>query len=364
MLGEQVVLDNTTVNVSTVGADKVSVRTRRYRLLNIIKALVSGAGMKHRVMNCMHLIHSSSVDIKRKASGKAYYSGVSVCGSVWVCPVCASRISQARRDELGMALSNNNNLVPVMASITLQHYRSDKLKKLIDTLNDSLREMKQGRWWKNFTRRYGIKAHVSSLEITFSEQHGWHPHKHVLFFLDVSGGEPDIEALKAELIERYTNLVREKGMYASEFHSIDVTFCGDDISGYISKWGLMDELAKANVKVGRRESYSPFELAELAGTGERWAVMAFREYIEATSRRKQFTWSHGARKVLGIGKEKTDKELAKVKESLDDEIILSIEWQQWKQVLRHGVQGELLEVAEKGGTGAVICFLSGLAPPG
>jgi len=356
MISEQVLLGNTTINVSTV-------RTRRYKLLNIVKSLVQGAGMKHRVSNCMHLIHSSSVDIKQKASGKAYYSGVSVCGSVWVCPVCASRISNARRDELGLALSGNN-FMPVMASITLQHYRNDDLKMLTGVLNDALRKLKQGRWWKEFTGRYGIKAYVSSLEITFSLKHGWHPHKHVLFFLDVSSGKPDIQALKDELIGRYTSLVREKGMYASEFHSIDVTACGDDISGYISKWGLMDELAKANIKMGKSESYSPFQLVELAGAGEAWAVQAFREYVHATSGKKQLTWSHGARKVLGLDKEKSDKELAKVKESKDDEIILSLDREQWKQVLRHGLQGELLDVAEQGGTGAVICFLSGLAPPG
>jgi len=348
-------LGNTTVNVSTI-------RTWKYKILNIVKKLISGAGMKHRILNCMHLIHSGSADIKRNSkTGKAYYSGISVCGSVWLCPVCSSRIAQGRREELGLA--SKSGMMPVMVSVTLQHYRNDELKKLLSVLNGSLRELKQGNWWKSFIKRYGIKAHVSSLEITFSERHGWHPHKHILLFLDVSDGEKDLKALKSELIQRYTNLVSEKGGYASDFHSIDVTACSDNINGYIAKWGLINEVANAHIKVGRaKDSYSPFQLAEIAGAGERWALVAYLEYVEATYGKKQITWSHNARKVLGIGKEKTDQELAKEHESLDDEIILSIEREQWKRVLRNGVQGELLELAEKGGDGAVISYLAGLDP--
>lgn len=351
---EELILGNTTNKVSAIYSSR---RTIRYKLLNIIKGLIGDSGMNHRVLGCMHMLHSNSLDVMRKSSGQAYYSGASVCGSVWVCPVCASRITLSRRDELEQAL-RVSGFTPVMVTVTLQHYKSDHLNVLLSALNGSLRKLKAGRWWKGFTSRYGIMAHVSGLEIVYSLQHGWHPHKHILFFVD--NGEIDISAFRDELTERYTGLIRESGMYASEYHSIDVSIGDDDISGYVAKWGLTDEVTRSNIKRGKDGSYSPFELAELAGNGERWAVMAFREYVESTSGKRQMTWSHGGRKVLGLGRDKSDKQLAEERKQSDDELIISIDRKQWNQIMRLGLQGELLDVAEDGGTGAVILFLSGV----
>jgi len=351
---EEFILGNTTNKVSAISPSR---RTARYKLLDVIKGLIGNYGMRHRVLGCMHMLHSNSVDIMRKANGKTYTSGVSVCGSVWVCPVCASRITLGRRDELEQAL-RVSGYTPVMVTVTLQHYKTDGLGVLLGALNGALRKLKSGRWWKGFTSRYGIMAYVSGLEIVYSLLHGWHPHKHILFFID--NNEFDLQAFKDELIQRYTGLIRESGMYASEYHSIDVSLGDDDIGAYVSKWGVTDEITRSNIKRGKDGSYSPFELAELAGDGERWAVMAFREYVEAINGKRQMTWSHGGRKVLGLGREKSDKQLAQEDKQSDDELIISFDGKQWNQILRAGLVGELLDVAESGGTGAVILFLSGI----
>lgn len=230
-------------------------------------------------------------------------------------------------------------------------------------LNGSLRKLKAGRWWRSFSDKYGVVAGVSSLEIRYSQITGWHPHKHYLMFLDIPVGELNIEALKAELVERYTALIAEHGRYASEFHSIYVSIGDDAVSTYLMKWDLVDEMSKANVKDGKEGSYSPFQLVELAGSGEDWARRAFLEYAQATYRIKQVSWSRNSRNVLGIGKEASEKEMAEVKPGAEDVLIASISRDQWKQVLRHALQGELLEVAEQGGADAVMRFLADISPP-
>jgi len=344
-------LVNTTINVS---ADK---RRRKYKLLEVIKDIVYKSGFRFRVTSCMEMMNSRQVDIIQ-GEGGAFYRGVMACGSVWLCPVCASRITEGRRQELQQALSENTDLIPVMITATLQHEKGDRLFSLMDVLNASLRKMKAGRWWKSLVGEYGIVAHVSSLEITYSQAHGWHPHKHMLLFVNK---DPDIQALKGAIIEKYTALVAGNGRYASEFHSIDVTRGDDAVASYIQKWSLVEEIMKANVKDGRHESYSPFQLAELAGSGEAWAEKAFIEYAQATYRKKQITWSHKSRKALGLGKDKSDQELAEA--VAGDVVLCSLSRDQWKKVLKYAMQAEVLEQAEKGGADAVMRFLSGISPP-
>jgi hypothetical protein len=352
-------LGNTTVNVSAF-------RKKRFRLLAEIKAIVRKYGMPLRVLHCMHSIPGKAIDVMRRQAGTAYVRNVIACGSVWLCPVCASRIMVCRREELNEAFRNNIHLLPVMVTVTLQHHRGDKLHVLLDALNDALRKLKAGRWWQKFEKRYGVVAHVSSLEIRFSQKTGWHPHKHILLFLDVQADELNIQAMKEELSERYTALLARSGRYASEFHSIDVSIGNEAAGSYIAKWGLCDELVKANLKESRFEndSFSPFQLADLAGIGIKWAERAFIEYARVTYRKKQITWAHHSRQKLGIGSDKSDEQLAQETEMPDDELIVSLSREEWAQVLRHGVIAELLDVAEAGGAPEVLAFIAGLSPPG
>ena len=351
------VLGNTTLNVSTF-------REYKYRVLQSIKRFLSSKGLNMRVLNCMKC-KGSKVEVMRSgASGDAYYSGVMACGSVWLCPVCASRISEGRRAELQEIIKANRYLL-LMATITLQHHRGDKLKVLTEVLNDALRRLKAGRWWKKFVNEYHVKAYVSSLEITYSKANGWHPHKHILFFLDMKEKDlpPDkVEKLKSTLVKRYIWLINQHSRYASEYHSIDIAVGDDMVGNYIVKWGLLSEVSRASFKQGRGESVSPFQLIELYEQGEEWAGRAFLEYAQATFGKKQTTWSHRGRQALGLGRQKSDKELAEEKALPEDTLIVSISRELWRKVMRHSLYAEVLDIAESRGGDAVLEYLSGIPP--
>lgn len=348
---ESPALGNTTTYAS------FSPRKKKYKLLEKVKRIFINSGERMRVLNCMKLMSGSIVQVKHNGE-HAYYSGINACGSIWTCPVCASRITEERRKELSLALSSSG-FVPVMVTVTLQHERKDKLSELLEALTESLRSLKSGRWWKTFREKYKVIAHVSSLEFTFSKHHGWHPHKHWLLFLDVKESEIDEVALQKALTRRYKKLLEKRGRYASESYGIDVKIGNEGAGAYVAKWGMSEEMTKSNIKAGNNESYSPFQLVELASSGQKFAELAFLEYARATFGKRQLTYSRNGREALGLGKEKTDSELVN-EEAPEDEIIISLERQVWKVILKYTLQAEILELAESGGAEAVKEFINNI----
>ncbi|SRR5258708_5626399 len=62
---------------------------------------------EERVAFCMRRIQASMVDVLYSPHRQlAHYQGLMRCGSVWVCPICAAKISEHRRSELEQAIAN------------------------------------------------------------------------------------------------------------------------------------------------------------------------------------------------------------------------------------------------------------------
>lgn len=339
-----VLLGNTTIKVSAFS--KVAGKYQKYSVLNSVKSIMAGTGF--RVESCMKAI-GKEVTVER--TGASYhFGGVITCGSVWLCPVCASRITEKRKQELQEAL-DTCGFFPVLVTVTLSHKRSDALDELLNKLNTSLRKLKAGRWWKKFAEKYGVKAYASSLEFTYSIDTGFHPHKHMLFFIE--SADVDIQEFKKELTERYLHQVEKEGGYASAFHAIDVQAGASGAGNYLAKWGVVSEVTKSNLKESKQEgSYSMWQLAQL-GESEAWARQAFLEYAHATYGKKAITYSHGARSILGMGAEASDASLAEV----ETEVITTISKKAWKCVLMVGVQAGILILAETKGKEAVDTFI-------
>lgn len=297
---------------------------------------------------------------------KAHYRGLAVCGSVWTCPVCATKITEKRRVELQEAVGRKG-FTPVLVTVTLQHTPDDKLSTLIDDLNDTLRKLKQGRWWLQFKGDYSLVAYVSSLEATYGAN-GWHPHKHWLLFLDQAAEEIDVDRLKTDLITRYKSILAKRNRYASDLYGIDVRIGNQGAGEYVSKWGLEAEVTKSTIKEGREGGLSPFQLLDLYNQGDKQAGALFVEYAKATEGKRQLVWSKGARRVLGLGEEITDEDAAAQVDEDEDaaQLVIELDPRQWSQVLKHGARVRLLEAAE-GGMNNLLAYLESigaLAPVG
>jgi hypothetical protein len=290
----------------------------------------------------------------------AHYGGLMVCGSVWMCPVCAAKISELRRKELSTGIAAWGGQI-VMATFTLQHTAADALVPLLEGLQDAMRKLRGGRAWVKFRERHGMSGSVTALENTDGEKNGFHPHQHVLFF--VAGGV-DVDVFEQQLRDRWLASVAKVGRYASPEWGLHVTAASADISAYVAKWGkepkwtAAHELAKAGSKHGRAGRVTMLDLLEsFVVDGDLRAGARWREYALAFKGRNQLVYSPGLRALLGlIADEKTDEEL--VEESVEDAVELAlVDMAAWRVVLANDARAELLNVASSGDPVQVRSFL-------
>lgn len=328
----------------------------RWSLLSRIKTIMQGS--RHRVTSCM-MTRGGYADLMQSGDDY-YYSGIMTCGSVWTCPICRQKILTGRRQEIIQALKSG--LIPVMVTITLQHHRSDSLTDLMDGLSQALRRLKSGRWWRDFRDRYHVKASVTTQEIRWSHQHGWHPHRHMILFCDLSdASEVETNCIQSDLTGRYTYLLDLSGHYASQYHGIDVRVGDEYIAGYLSKdnWTLAHEMSSTDTK-SSEVSVSPFNLADQASQGDRRSYHLWMEYVTSTHGKRQITWSRGGKDLLGVD-DLSDEDLASQTLGGDvdktPQVVISIHRDIWSYILHKGLPGRLLEVARHHGQVGVKDYL-------
>lgn len=333
---------------------------RRRRFKNT-RAAGEILGDAWRVSWCMSRLKGETAAVRHNSSsGRSYVEGIIRCGSVWTCPTCASKITEQRRQELKAALARNE-FTPVLVTYTLKHARTDPLTDLLYALNDAFRRLKMGNGWKAIVRKYKIVAYVTSLEMTWGTAAGWHPHKHCLLFLDLKPEELDASALQADLTRKYKTNLERHSIYASDVYGVNVTVGNENAGDYAGKWGMEDEITKANTKKAGEGGYNPFQLLDLYCLGEKWAGALFQEYAGVTDGKRQMVWSKGGRQVLGLGKEKEDEEITSEPEGTPEDVTLVImNRSQWVQVVRSDNYAALLDVADYGDADQVVSFLENI----
>jgi hypothetical protein len=331
----------------------------RFALQNVARRLLP----EHRVAACLRLKRPDAGDVQvlfDPEHGAAHYGGLIVCGSAWVCPVCASHITERRRVELQTGLEQHSELTAVMLTVTLQHGRRDGLGELMAALKEGMRGARSGKRWQAMKASLQIVGSVTSTEVTWGEKTGWHPHEHILFLCAGEVDPGDVEALRVFISERFGAYLARDGRYVSPVFGVSAVV-GDAAAGaYLSKWGSASELTKANVKVARSaDRVSPFGLLALAGDGDKRAARLFREFADAVHGRRLLTYTRGLRALLGLGDDVSDETIAE--QPVESAVILaSFTVHQWRVILSNDCRGELLAVASSGDPERLWAWLSEL----
>jgi len=260
------------------------------------------------------------------ARGSAHYGGLMVCGSVWVCPVCAAKIGERRRAELAAAVEawRARGGVVLIAAYTFAHGPRDALSGALGRFLAAQRALTAHKGYKRLLAAHGALGSVKAVEVTWGEANGWHPHAHTLLFLDGAAGV-DVDAFGAEL------------------HRL---------------WDAADELTKAHSKRDRSGArYTPFDLLRsVADVGDAEHARLFREYAAAFKGRRQLVWAPGLRAALGLADERTDEEIAG--EQVEEAVTLAVlDAEEWRAVVAGGQRAQLLEVARSGDAGQVVMFV-------
>ena len=337
-------------------------RLTRWELLREAQKLLPD----ERVAFCMRRTKANSVDILYNPTHQsAHYGGLMVCGSVWICPICAAKISERRRVELEQAIKTciDNGGAVYLATYTISHKRFDDLSTLLESFLAARKRAKQGRKAQELRKQFGVIGTVSVREVTWSEQNGWHPHCHELVFF-----EQDIDA------EAYAQVTREQWQKSAEYEDLSMNEHGfkldrtyGAVADYVAKfgreptrtpWSAATEMTKGHLKRGHGDEHlTPFAMLWYISQGHNELKPIFREYARWFKGKHQLVWSSGLRTLL-LNNEEEKSDLELVEEAEEEAVLLGqLDREQWREVVINNAQGKLLEVARGGDWQLVIKFL-------
>ncbi len=338
----------------------------RFRLQGTARHLLP----KHRVASCLRAIRPNANFVEvhvNEVERFAKYRNLMVCASVWVCPVCASTISETRRRELGLALSfaRSKGHTVLLETLTFSHHKGDALAVMLDKADTSRRSMLSGRSAASLALSVGYIGRITTMEVTYSVRHGWHPHWHSLVFLRADGcADSYVDWARS----RWQHVTSAAGLSVNE-HGYDAKATYGAVADYVTKWGhepanepwgTEAEMTKAHMKRGRLSaSMTPFQLLDQADTlGE--AASLYQEFAAAMRGRSQLRWTPQLRGYLHVDDERSDEDIAAGGGDLPTTLAGVIYRDHWRVIVANDARGELLRVVRSGGWTAAVEFMRDL----
>lgn len=315
---------------------------------------------KFRVQICLKRKIQKDLNVQvcwNESDKKAHFGNVIRCGSVWVCPVCAKKITEKRREELSIANDLwkfgvavkifNFKTIPFatefkklkkkffgpiipdvkyvrgytyLVTLTNPHYANDNLDDLREKQKNAMDSFFSDRMGKSIFKRMGRHYHITNYEVTYG-QNGWHPHHHILVFSDRYLSIQDFSELHDDLSNHWANCISKAGLRNlkdTEKHIACDLQDGTYASQYVAKWGIEHELTKGHIKKGKEGGLTPFDLLRLSFedkpikssyfnlfTGElveqeKKPSELFKEFAYAFKGARQLFWSQGLKDVFGF----------------------------------------------------------------
>lgn len=351
----------------------LDIRAQRFYLQALARQLLPD----HRVACCLRrlLPNKRSVEIWRSPTRcRAHYRNLMTCSCLWICAVCAAKISEHRKVEIDRAVIGMTALGyrPILATYTMRHSATDSLHQTLYDLVEAYKAQTSGGGWQSLREKYEVRGYIRTLELTHGEN-GWHPHLHVLMFCD-----EQVETLASELSERWMAILKTVGRDGKRDVACDVRMSNDAIGDYISKfghrpvdlvatqqryWSMQSEIAKSTSKKARGDHRNPFEIlydSGAVGIDPDYVTRSralFREYERETKGRRQLEWSRipDLRRVCTIVP-LSDEDL-QLKFDHDSILLAKLTVEQWHIVLRNAAVASLLSIADSGNVSELYEFL-------
>jgi len=264
---------------------------------------------------------ASLVSVVRRGA-YARFQGLQTCGSVWHCPSCSARISEVRRRELNDALlaARSKGMLVALITLTTRHKAEDDLPTLLNALKKAKEHWHNSRTYKG--HKANIRGAITATELTHGKN-GWHPHFHVLMFIN---GPLDLLAfhqMKTALNDQWLASLDACGLSGNgaAFDWQDADKAGQ----YVAKWGAAEEMTLSAKKEGsepedtpaKTAGRHPFDLLRTAAVSPRDRALFFA-YAIAFKGRRQLQWTPGLRDLLAVP-ETSDQAAAKPSDNPDEE---------------------------------------------
>lgn len=341
------------------GTEKLRFRMQRKAQSILYRRDVSAAE-QHRVCWCHRTVLFEQVQVKRRADGGgARLTGVSTCGSVWACPVCSAKVTEARRLELvtNMARAGELGLSTYLLTLTLPHRREDDLSSLLARQAKALQSFKNSVTYKTTMASLERVGSVRSLEVTRGDENGWHPHTHDLVFC-----QGNLAAHMDTLKEAWFKALKKAGL-ATDSQVNEVLEHGLDIRGgayaaeYVAKfgrevvsegWGLSGELTKSHAKLGMKGGhFTPFQLLQFAENGDAKAAALFREFVGCFDGKRMLSYSPKLKIKLGVADLSDDVLAAQDSPMPDEQHAGTLTLDQYSAITKRGALPDVLDYAAR-----------------
>lgn len=336
-----------------------------------------------------HAGDGQTVSVKMTDGKAAGFAGLQSCGSVHACPVCSGKIAPVRAAEIQAAVDawHSRGGRVIFNTFTMRHFDKHVLDALWDGLSDAWAKVTSGSSWERDSDKYGDvpvirtktrqknkikftvetpgnRIHFIRAVETTEGANGWHVHIHALLFVRGDVSQDDATALGNEMFGRWKRALVNAGLPApTRKHGVDSRLVPADgtmpLGEYFSKavYGqprkstskVSWELAGGMGKHGRQGNRTPFQiLADVLEHGDVVDLAKWRDFEQASKGRRQITWSHGFRDLLGLGAEKTDEEIAE--EENGGDVIMTFTAVEWREARLYLHKGRILSLVEMGCT--------------
>ncbi|MGE3448695.1 MAG: hypothetical protein AB7H92_14070 [Microbacteriaceae bacterium] len=241
------------------------------------------------------------------------------------------------------------------------------MAEVLGALNKAREVMVGCRAWRRLGARVGFVGMVRSLEVTCSEQGGWHPHEHALVLVDRPLDHQELGRWWLDVAALWHHEVGKVNAKMAPSRSpgvgVDVRSVQAETVGQVAAYvvgdvgGVALELARGDTKLGRGEgSQTPWQLLDRATRGDRWADRRWAEYCAATRGRARIRWTKNLRARLRLGREQSDLEAAE--DTSECEPVCDLDEDESAVVLAvPELQPRVCEAAEAGGADAVHEYL-------
>jgi Replication protein len=326
--------------IATVYKTAQQIRGERWALKSVVNELLPNSS----TAKCSRLRRKdSSIEIMiSKEHGKAFYSGLQHCGSIWNCPNCAAKISERRREELKQAITVAESFGwrPMLLTLTFPHGMGDDVGEITDKMIKAWDKCGGTRAARLVKQAIGLEGTIRAMEPTYGEN-GFHPHLHIILFVSSNMSTQSVQA-------GYAPLWQQACVKVGLPMPSDARGCRVDDNSkaaeYVSKWGLESELVKGHTKRAKK-GMTPWDmLRAYLYDDDKHAGDLFKVYAAAFKGRRQLVWSKGLKKKLLIV-DLSDEELA-AREDSPSTPLSKITVPQWRAIYKAKMESAVLDVAE------------------
>ncbi|WP_049216673.1 protein rep [Alloscardovia omnicolens] len=293
--------------------------------------------------DCGHVLNRAVAVQKLKKNGAGAFGGLTSCSNVWCCPVCSSKISAYRTEQLSNLVdwAKRHNYVISFLTLTMQHDKTQKLKDNWDILVKAFSRTNQSLGFRNF-RKDVLVGYVKATEITYGAN-GWHVHFHIIFITKknplgyICNKRGDL--LSNYLIDIFEKNLKKNGVGFSRKYGFDWQVVVNDTAKIVALYtakvhgDISKELTLGNFKNARvKENRTIFQiLADIKNDNftNKQDIAIYREFEKASYHKTQLQYSRGLLKSAQL-EDLEDEEILNQQDERDT--LFFIQREDWQKI--------------------------------